>query len=223
MKGILLVNKKIKKTSFSIVSQLRKITNIKKIGHAGTLDPFASGLMIMLIGRNYTKKASNFISLDKEYIATLNLGIKTASFDMDTDIIDSSKKIPTFSEIEYVIEKNQGTVWQIPPMYSAKKIDGQKLYNLARKGKTIKREAVKISLQIDFISYEYPLLKLRINCSKGTYIRALADDIGESLKTFAALRELTRVRIGRFTIDQCIDQDNLKNLKKEDLIKDEDI
>lgn len=223
--GILLVNKEKNRTSFSIISILRKKTKIKKIGHSGTLDPFATGVMVILIGKNYTKKSDSFISLEKEYIAKIELGKKTSSFDSETPFIAFSKKKPSLKEINDTLLSFQGEILQIPPMYSAKKIDGQKLYKLARKGIEIKREAIKIKVKIDLISYKYPFLDLKIACSKGTYIRSLANDIGKNLGSFGFLLELERTKVGNFKLEDCIDQKDLlspnfliKNFIKDDCL-----
>jgi len=207
--GTLLVNKSKNKTSFSIVSQLRKITKIKKIGHAGTLDPFATGLMVMLIGKEYTKKSSFFINHDKTYFGKLHLGYTTKSFDPEEDLEFFSDKIPSLEEVEGVIAKFQGKIKQIPPMYSAKKINGQKLYHLARKNITIKREPIEVELQTKLLSYSYPYIELEINCTKGTYIRTIANDIGQLLGCGAYLHTLIRKRCGEFYLKDAIDQNNL--------------
>jgi len=214
--GILLVNKSKNKTSFSIVNLLRKITKITKIGHCGTLDPFATGLMLMLIGKEYTKKSSIFLNQEKEYECKIHLGYTTKSFDPEEKLEFCSKKIPTLKEMQNIIEEFQGTLDQIPPMYSAKKIMGQKLYNLARKNIIVKRKPNKINIKTSLLSYNYPYIELKIICSKGTYIRSIANDIGQRLKTGAYLHSLIRTRCGLFLLKDAIDQDNLnenKNIK----------
>jgi len=207
--GILLVNKSLNKTSFSIVSLLRKLTKIKKIGHSGTLDPFASGLMIMLIGKKYTQKSTEFINFDKTYICRLHLGYSTKTFDTEGEKIFYSNKEPTLEEVKKVLEEFQGNIEQIPPMFSAKKINGQKLYNLARKDIVIKREKIKVFVKTILLNYEYPYIDLEISCSKGTYIRTIANDIGEKLNTKAYLITLKRTRCGPYLLKDAIDQENL--------------
>jgi len=214
--GILLVNKSKNVLSFQLVKILRKITKIKKIGHAGTLDPCASGLMIMLIGKKYTKKASHFIKHDKEYLAKLHLGYITKSFDIEEDAQFVSDKIPTLEEIENVLKNFQGTIKQIPPMYSAKKINGQKLYNLARKNITIPRKPTFQTVATKLLDYSYPFLDLKIKCSKGTYIRSIANDIGNMLKCGAYLHALTRIKCGPFELKNAIKQECLN--EKTDLL-----
>jgi len=203
--GILPVNKPKLKTSFSLVSTLRKLTGIKKIGHAGTLDPFADGVMIMMIGKRYTQLSHRFLNQNKEYLATVHLGIVTDTFDIEGQITSQSSFIPSLSEIEEVLIQFQGTIMQTPPMFSAKKVGGKKLYHLARKGITIEREAVPVNLHIEMIDYSYPHLKLKVQCSKGTYLRSLAYDIGVELGCGAHLFSLTRTQSGTFTLEDCCD------------------
>lgn len=210
-KGILLVDKASGSTSFHLVSLLRRITKIETIGHAGTLDPFATGVMVMLIGREYTKRSNEFLCADKEYRATIQLGTSTDTYDLEGEIVSRSEKIPTDQEIEHAISLFQGEILQIPPMYSAKKIGGKKLYDLARKGITIERQPVKVQVQIRLVKYSYPMVDIEVTCSKGTYIRTLAHDIGQALSTGAHLFELARIRSGPFHIGQCLPQNLLNN------------
>ncbi|MBN2479908.1 MAG: tRNA pseudouridine(55) synthase TruB [Parachlamydiales bacterium] len=208
--GILLVNKSQNKSSFSIVSILRKVLKVKKIGHCGTLDPFADGLMVMLIGKKYTRQSNLFLNQDKEYLAKLHLGYITNTFDTESEKEFVSDKVPTIDEIEKALDNFKGKIKQIPPMFSAKKVNGQKLYELARKGITIKREPIDIEIfKLEIFKYEYPFLQIRVKCSKGTYIRTLANDIGEKLNTGAYLSSLTRTKCGDFDIKDAIDQDKL--------------
>jgi tRNA pseudouridine55 synthase len=203
--GILLVDKPAGKTSFSLVASLRKRLGVKKIGHAGTLDPFATGVMVMLIGKNFTRLSDQFLVQDKEYQAELHLGKSTDTYDCEGTITQTSDHIPTLEEIQETVALFQGDIEQIPPMFSAKKVNGQKLYELARKGKSIERLPVKIHVQIEILSYQYPHLTIRVACSKGTYIRSLAHDIGQTLHCGAHLSALKRLRSGIFRIEECID------------------
>lgn len=203
--GILPVCKPKGKNAFSLVSILRKLTQIRTIGHAGTLDPFADGVMILLIGKSFTKMSNQFLTQDKEYLATLHLGVITDTYDIDGMIIETNPLIPSLSAIEESILKFQGTILQIPPMFSAKKVQGKKLYELARKGITIERQSVPVTLHIELIRYDYPHLQLRVKSSKGTYIRSLAYDLGQELGCGAHLSHLTRTRSGSFTLSQCCD------------------
>ena len=203
--GVLLINKPKGKTSFSLVSALRKACNVKKVGHTGTLDPFASGVMVLLVGREFTRLSDRFLLQNKEYDATLYLGIKTDSYDCEGKILQHSPYIPSFDEISQVLTTFQGNLLQIPPMFSAKKINGKKLYELARKGIEIERAAVPVNVRIQLTSYEYPFLKLHVACSKGTYIRSLANDIGEALTCGAHLSNLVRTKLGPFHLAKCFD------------------
>lgn len=203
--GILLVNKPKGKTSFHLVGALRRITKIQKIGHCGTLDPLATGVMVMLIGKQYTKLSDQFLGQDKEYRATLKLGKRTDSFDSEGSLLSTSDYIPHLSEVENAILQFQGTFFQTPPMFSAKKVGGKKLYELARKGIAIERKPCQVEAQVELISYEYPTVILHVHCSKGTYIRSLAEDIGNLLTCGAHLSDLMRTRSGSFHLSDCID------------------
>lgn len=203
--GILLIDKPAGRTSFSLVGVLRRLLKVKKIGHAGTLDPFATGVMVMLIGKQYTKLSDKLLCQDKEYLTTVRLGIETDSYDCDGQIIATSDHIPSGNEVNSAIAQFQGEVLQTPPMFSAKKKDGKKLYELARKGIEIERAPVPVTMKVELLSYKYPFLELKIACSKGTYIRSIAHDLGKILGTGAHLSALRRTRSGNFSIENCID------------------
>jgi tRNA pseudouridine55 synthase len=203
--GILLIDKPASKTSFALVGVLRRFFKVKKIGHAGTLDPFATGVMVMLIGKQYTKLSDRFLGADKEYIATVRLGIETDSYDCDGNITWESSIIPSLNDIVKALLNFQGEILQIPPMFSAKKKNGQKLYDLARKGITVEREPVLVKLATILLRYEYPYLELRVTCSKGTYIRSIANDLGKLLGCGAHLTTLQRTKSGKFYLENCID------------------
>jgi tRNA pseudouridine55 synthase len=196
--GILVVDKAAGKTSFSLVSLLRKLTGVRKIGHSGTLDPFATGVMVMLIGPAYTRMAEQLINHDKEYLATVHLGITTTTYDPEGEITSRSTLVPTLAEVEKA------------PMFSAKKIKGQKLYHLARRGLEVERPSVQVEIWAQLLAYEYPYLRLKVRCSKGTYIRSLAHDLGNILQTGAYLLALERSRSGPFTLEQAISQTRLQ-------------
>lgn len=211
--GILIVDKSPALSAFSLVSKLRRLSNIKKIGHAGTLDPFATGVMIMLIGSKYTKKSEQFLQDDKEYLATIHLGIETDTYDCEGTTLFCSDLIPSLKEIENALEIFQGQVLQVPPMFSAKKINGQRLYKLARKGQVIERQPVLVRMTTTILSYKYPLLKIKVNCSKGTYIRSLAHDLGQALNVGAHLSALQRTKSGPYTLEQAISQHLLDTIE----------
>lgn len=209
IEGILLVDKPPGSTSFKLVHVLRKRLGVKKIGHAGTLDPFATGVMVMLIGRRYTRLSNQFLSSDKEYLAEVYLGKTTDTYDSDGVVTSQSSKMPTLEEIQDALSFFQGEIEQVPPMYSAKKIQGKKLYELARKGIEVERSAVKIKLETHLIRYHFPYLELRIVCSKGTYIRSIAHDLGCKLGCGAHLTNLKRTRSGIFQLKDCIGEEEL--------------
>ena len=211
--GIFLVDKSAGSTSFHIVAQLRRLLKIDKIGHAGTLDPFATGVMVMLIGRNFTRRSNEFLSCDKEYRATLHLGVTTDSFDIDGAVTSRSDLIPSKEEVALAISAFQGKISQTPPMFSAKKIQGKKLYDLARQGIEIERQPVVVEVKTTLVRYEYPEIEIEVLCSKGTYVRAIAQDIGRMLGCGAHLSALIRIRSGVYRLEECIPQEMLKNLE----------
>jgi tRNA pseudouridine55 synthase len=204
--GFILINKPSGITSHDVVDKLREITKIKKIGHAGTLDPFARGLLILGIGREFTKKLSIFQKKDKEYIATLRLGAESDTFDREGKIVEKKvEEIPERKEIEEVLKSFVGEIEQIPPVFSAKKIKGKKLYELARKGIKVEPKPQRVKIyEISILEYKFPYLKIKVNCSSGTYIRSLANDIGKKLGCGAYVEELTRTKIGEFSIEKAI-------------------
>lgn len=208
--GIVLIDKPQGKTSFFLVKVLRKLTGIKKIGHAGTLDPLATGVMVMLVGKGATTLSNQLIGHDKIYDMTILLGVKTDSLDTDGNVTAKSDVVPTIEEIEKAIETFQGDTKQTPPMFSAKKVDGKKLYELARKGQEIKRKEVDVWMKIELLEYTYPNLKLRVHCSSGTYMRTLADDLGDMLGSHGTVSELRRIKSGPFSIEKCTPFESLK-------------
>lgn len=203
--GILLVDKPTATTSFRLVAATRHLLKIQKVGHAGTLDPLATGLMVLLVGRHYTKMAQHLILDDKEYKATLLLGVATDSGDSDGVVTATSTLLPTLSTIDSAVAEFQGWQQQTPPMFSAKKIGGKKLYELARRGIEIPRPSATVFMAIDIIDYREPFLELYVKCSKGTYIRSLANDLGEALGCHAHLHALRRCRSGGFSVEECLD------------------
>ena len=207
MNGVIIVDKEKGKTSFDEIRDIRKKYNIKKVGHAGTLDPMATGVLIILVGEA-TKLSDYLMNHDKEYIATLKLGKKTDTGDSEGTIIEE-KEIPNLSKenVQNVLNTFIGKSKQIPPMYSAIKVNGKKLYELAREGKEIERQEREIeiySLEIIKLIEENKKIaeiEFKVNCSKGTYIRTLCEDIAEKLGTCGYMKELRRTRVGRFTLN----------------------
>lgn len=215
---ILYVDKPLNWTSFDLVNKIRwkliRSLNIKKlkVGHAGTLDPLATGVMIICTGKA-TKRIDEFQYQEKEYIATLKLGATTPSFDLETEIdaVYPTEHI-TRELIERVIPTFKGEIWQVPPVYSAVKVAGKRAYDYAREGQKIElKPKLLVVDEIEVLNFSLPELKIRVVCSKGTYIRALARDIGEALHSGAHLIALERTRIGEVTLDKCQKIDDLLN------------
>lgn len=213
---VLCVAKPLGWTSFKLVGKIRwKISrayNIKKIkvGHAGTLDPLATGVMIICTGKA-TKKIESFQYQTKEYVATLKLGATTPSFDMEheEDAVFPIEHI-TKELVDEVIPKFTGEIWQIPPVYSAVKVDGKRAYDYARKGEEVELKPKLLVIdEIEVLDFSLPVLKIRVVCSKGTYIRALARDIGKALNSGAYLTGLERTRIGDKRLENCWEIDSL--------------
>ncbi|MCK9443615.1 MAG: tRNA pseudouridine(55) synthase TruB [Tissierellaceae bacterium] len=213
MDGVINIFKTKGMTSHDVVSFLRKKLKIKKIGHAGTLDPNASGVLPLCIGKG-TKIAEYLLDLDKEYISELTLGLRTDTQDIDGKVISTSHKIVNREEIRRVMSNYSGELQQVPPMYSALKYKGKKLYELAREGKVISREARNITIFsqeiIDIVDCKSILFYTK--CSKGTYIRTLCDDIGEELGTYGYMSFLMRTGVGDFKIENSYGVDYLKDL-----------
>jgi tRNA pseudouridine55 synthase len=201
--GFLLVDKPTDWTSFDVVAKLRRITGIRKIGHAGTLDPFATGLLVVGVGRGATKHLDALMGQRKEYFATARLGATSDTQDLTGEITATpGAQTPTITEVETALAGLRGEQAQIPPMYSAIKIGGKKLYDLARAGQTIERQPRRVTIhELDLLGYEYPELRFRVVCSPGTYIRTLAHDLGGALGTGAYLVALRRTKSGDKTVD----------------------
>ena len=209
--GFLLVNKPVGITSFKLVHIIKKKFNVKKAGHCGTLDPLASGLMIVLIGK-YTKLQDKFMKQDKVYYATIKLGIKTDSGDLDGKTISQSNfSHVTKDLIEKACKSFVGKIEQIPPMYSALKVNGQKLYELARKGITIERKPREITIyNIELVDFKEDTFSIRVKCSSGTYIRTLSEDIGTKLNTDTVLTNLVREEIGKYNLKDAVNIEDIK-------------
>jgi tRNA pseudouridine55 synthase len=210
LEGLLLLDKPAHKSSFYLVQRIRALTGVKKVGHAGTLDPFATGLMILLVGKNYTRQSDRFLMSDKMYDTTLRLGFETATFDLDSEPHSVCDRVPSIQEVHRAIEAFQGLIQQVPPMYSAKKVGGVPLYKLARRDVVVERAACAVNVEITLLDYSYPYLSLRVRCSKGTYIRSLGHDIGKALGVGAYLTALRRLSSGNFSIDDACTLDRLE-------------
>ena len=198
---IILVNKPLNWTSFDIVARMRAMFEVRKIGHAGTLDPRATGLLVICTGK-MTKQIDQFIGLEKEYSGVIELGSATKSFDTETEVYEKKEFGGiTKDEVEGVISTFLGAQKQLPPMFSAVKKNGRRLYKDARKGKEVERDLRDIFIkEFEMTSFDLPYVGFRVVCSKGTYIRSLANDIGVKLGCGAYLKQLVRTRIGDFNV-----------------------
>ena len=234
MDGILIIDKPEGITSHDVVARCRRILRTKRVGHTGTLDPFATGVMVILVGR--ATRLAQFLDKDaKEYEAVVRFGFETDTGDR-TGVKKEGEKARrgeeekvSVEEIERVLEDFRGEIWQTPPMYSAKKVDGKKLYELARKGVKIERQPVKITiheleLSQEPFSFDSRLKtqdsRLRVLCSAGTYIRVLAEDIGKKLNIGAHLAELRRTKAGKFGIEKAVTLKDLKQIVAENKLAD---
>ena len=212
--GILVVDKPLGVTSHDVVAYVRRRFRIKKVGHAGTLDPGATGVLVLLLGKA-TKLSGTFLNQDKEYEAVLRLGTRTDSGDLDGKVISMGEVSATADEITSVIKSFQGEIEQIPPMFSAKKIDGKKLYKFARKGIEIEREPRKVTIkEIQITNIAVPEIAFRVVCTKGTYIRKLAEDIGEKIGCGAVLAGLRRTRSGDIGLTSAVTVDELSGMDR---------
>lgn len=219
--AVLYIDKPLTWTSFDVVNKIRKslrhnlgIQKIK-VGHAGTLDPLASGLVIICTGKA-TKQIMQYQDMDKAYTAQVRLGATTPSFDLETDVdLTFPWEHITPEKIEQALVQLSGDQDQMPPIYSAKSVDGKRAYAMARKGKTVELRPQHVHIsQLKLLSAELPDLSLLIDCSKGTYIRSLARDLGTMLESGAHLTGLRRTRIGPYHVDQAISVENfIKNIK----------
>lgn len=198
---VLLIDKAYRWTSFDVVRKIRNIIRIKKIGHAGTLDPLATGLLILCTGK-MTKQIDSYQAQEKEYIGQFILGKTTPSIDLETDFDHTYTTDHISEEMIYKVANNlTGTLQQIPPVYSAIRMDGQRVYKKARKGETVEMKPREINVAVfEVESIHFPAVNFRIVCSKGTYIRSLVRDFGLHLQSGAYLSELRRTRIGNFHI-----------------------
>ncbi len=206
--GMWLVYKPTGISSFGVVARVRRITGIRKVGHAGTLDPEAEGLMIILVGKDYTRKADSFLKLDKSYEVEATLGQTSTTGDREGELAQVSDKQPSEDEVREALRKFQGEIMQTPPVYSAIKVGGQRAYKLAREGKEVTIEPRKVTVaSIELLNYSYPKLSFRADVSSGTYIRSLVEDIGVALGTGAYMSALTRTRVGDYNLGDAVHLD----------------
>jgi tRNA pseudouridine55 synthase len=213
MHGVLLIDKPAGWTSFDVVNYVRKIVSSSegvrpkqiKVGHTGTLDPFATGLLVLLIGKDYTKRAVELSKLDKTYEVTIYLGKTSSTGDTEGEITECLDEVPSLEAIEDVLKRFQGEILQVPPAHSAIKVNGQRAYKLARAGQEVILKERKVTINsLGLDSYNYPKAKLLAAVSSGTYIRTLVQDVGEQLGVGAYTSDLRRTSVGGYLIaDAC--------------------
>lgn len=213
MQGILLVDKPKTWTSFDVVNYIRRqVATVEgkkpknvKVGHTGTLDPLATGLLVILVGKEYTRKAQELSKQDKTYEVTMRLGMTSTTGDEEGEKTAVSDTQPSEEAIQVALQKFTGTIMQVPPAFSAMKINGQRAYDLARAGKPVSLEARPVTIyRSDLVSYDYPFVRFDCDVSSGTYIRSLVEDLGKELGTGAYMSDLRRTRIADFSIDDAI-------------------
>lgn len=205
MKGILLVDKPAGMTSHDVVDRIRRAARMKRVGHTGTLDPAATGLLILCLGPA-TRLSEHFTALEKTYEGTMRLGVETASYDLDGEIV-AEKPVPELDTAAIQLRCNPfvGQIQQVPPMVSAVKVDGERLYKLARKGEIVDRPARSVLVRAyDVLSYDAPDARVRVTCSSGTYVRSLCHDVGQAIGCGAALASLRRLAVGRHRVDDAL-------------------
>lgn len=216
MDGLIIINKEKGISSFGVVSRVRKLFNTKKVGHCGTLDPEAMGVLPIMIG-NATKVSKYLVEHDKEYCATVKFGVKTDTADEEGNVLKTDDfRLKKEDKIKYVelLKSFYGKQEQLPPMYSAIKVNGKKLYEYARNGEEIQRNARRIeiySIRLESLNFEENEMTFYVSCSKGTYIRTLCEDIAEKFGTIGYMKRLIRTRVDSFDIDHSVKLDELEN------------
>lgn len=208
--GVLLLDKPVGLSSNDALMKAKRVFNAKKAGHTGTLDPFATGLLPLCFGEA-TKFSQDLLEADKTYEATVHLGIMTTTGDTEGEVIEERSVDVTREQIEAALARFRGPIFQVPPMYSALKRDGKALYEYAREGITLEREARPVTIHgLSLVAYEAPHLKILVTCSKGTYVRVLGEDIGAALGCGAHLNALRRVQVGSLTTERMITLEDLQ-------------
>jgi tRNA pseudouridine55 synthase len=218
--GVLLVDKPADHTSHDVIARLRGKLKMKRIGHAGTLDPMATGLLIVLVGKA-TRVSQYLMSVDKEYTGTISLGKVTTTQDAEGEMLETRPVPPlTEAEVKTALKAFVGDQYQTPPMYSAIKIDGVPLYKKARQGEEVEREPrfIRVS-SFEMTRFASPEIDFVLRCSKGTYVRTIAHDVGQKLGCGAHLSKLRRTGSGKFTIDQCLTLDEIQALSLAEIEK----
>ncbi|MCS0629827.1 tRNA pseudouridine(55) synthase TruB [Telluria mixta] len=208
--GVLLIDKPVGLSSNDALIKAKRVVNAKKAGHTGTLDPFATGLLPLCFGEA-TKFSQDLLEADKTYDAVVHLGITTTTGDTEGDAVQTRPVDVTVEQIEAALAKFRGPILQIPPMYSALKRDGKALYEYAREGITLEREARPVTIhKLEMLAYDAPMLTIRVTCSKGTYVRVLGEDIGAELGCGAHLNALRRIQVGSLTVDGMVTLEQLQ-------------
>ena len=208
--GVLLIDKPVGLSSNDALTKVKRIVNAKKAGHTGTLDPFATGLLPLCFGEA-TKFSQDLLEADKTYDAVVHLGITTTTGDTEGEAVETRPVDVTVEQIEAALARFRGPIMQVPPMYSALKRDGKALYEYAREGITLEREARPVTIhKLEMLAYEGPMLTIRVTCSKGTYVRVLGEDIGAELGCGAHLNALRRIQVGNLTVDGMVTLEQLQ-------------
>ncbi|MCS0592037.1 tRNA pseudouridine(55) synthase TruB [Massilia norwichensis] len=208
--GVLLIDKPVGLSSNDALTKVKRIVNAKKAGHTGTLDPFATGLLPLCFGEA-TKFSQDLLEADKTYLATVHLGITTTTGDTEGEVLETRDVDVTTEQIEAALARFRGPILQVPPMYSALKRDGKALYEYAREGVTLEREARPVTIhELEMVAIAAPFLTIRVKCSKGTYVRVLGEDIGAHLGCGAHLSALRRVQVGELTTANMVTLEELQ-------------
>jgi len=212
---VLLIDKPLKWTSFDVIRRIRSMIRIKKVGHAGTLDPLASGLLIVCTGK-FTKKINEYMAREKEYTGNFTLGATTPTYDLESEPVPAgSWEHLTETDLKNALQPFLGEILQVPPAHSAIKKDGKRVYELARAGQEVKLDPRKITIkEFEITQVEMPVVSFRVVCSTGTYIRSLAHDYGQALGCGAYLSKLVRTRIGEFSLDQVQSMEQFEDYAK---------
>ncbi len=220
LEGVLLVDKPTDHTSHDVIARLRGILRMRRIGHAGTLDPMATGVLVVLLGKA-TKASQYLMSLDKEYAGTIKLGSVTNTQDAEGEVLETRPVPPlTEAEVKAVMQTFNGDQYQLPPMFSAIKIDGVPLYKQARKGEEVEREPRFIRVaSFEMTRFASPEIDFVLRCSKGTYVRTVAHDLGQKIGCGAHLSSLRRTATGKFTVAQCLTLEQIQALSLPELEK----
>jgi tRNA pseudouridine55 synthase len=208
--GVLLIDKPVGLSSNDALTKVKRIVNAKKAGHTGTLDPFATGLLPLCFGEA-TKFSQDLLEADKTYLATVHLGITTTTGDTEGEVLETRDVNVTTEQVEAALARFRGPILQVPPMYSALKRDGKALYEYAREGITLEREARPVTIhELELVAIAAPFLTIRVKCSKGTYVRVLGEDIGALLGCGAHLSALRRVQVGSLTTENMVTLEELQ-------------